>query len=223
MFNALLIATREASEEMDIHVADLVNKVVGVVRRAYDKDYIREYSGILRRSGIVASVYDLLHNHWDYLHPEVYIHLIREIPLHLDTEAEAYQEQLTRFLNQTLLTTFCEIPGIEEENDTSKKPPPEFTEFITTHRWDHPPYKYLIDVEELRMRLANKCSLQSCVVTIKVIMKGSIVITMFVPESTEIRNVAMDLEFIRKYSITRMVFKGMIVYSQVSQELSSSA
>ena len=222
-FRNLLIATRIATERMHmgISVDDLVDKVVGVCR-ACDNDYIMEYSDQLRRSGSVASVYDRLHCRWDYLHPDVYVHLIREIPLHLEKEAKAYQEQLARFLEQTLLTTFCKIPRIEEESDTSMKLPPEFTEFITTHRWD-PPYKYLDDVEELRMRLANKCSLQSCIVTIKLIMKGSIVITMFVPESTEIRNVAMDLEFIRKYSITRMVFKGVVVYSQVSQELSSSA
>ena len=210
-FQGLIIATCEATKATGISVNDLVDIVRAFVRVTRDKDYFMEYADHLRESKSVRSVFDRLRCHWDYLDPEIYGQIIDELSLsNLRPKFEAYEEELASFLDLTLVTDFCKIPRIEEEKDV--EPSLMFTECCSNLDLKN---MRLRDVEKYRIELANKCNLQSCAVTITRVRRGSVEITMLVPESTDLKNLLSDEEFIRKHSIVRMVFRGMVVYSQV--------
>lgn len=216
-FATLVNATCQAVEPL-MDVCGVVNKIMDlpVVGKARNKEYFMKYADDLRESRSVRAVFDRLRQHWDCLHPEVYISLIKELSLtHVKPVQEAYQTEYDEFLDRTPLSDFCAIPGIEEEKDSD--PPQGFTQYISKHLWQPPP-KYLRDVDDLRRNLANKCRLQSCAVTIVSIKKGCVVITMLLPAAVDLK-VASDLDFIREHSIIKMVFKDIIVYSQVSFDM----
>ena len=219
-FASLVNATRHATELQVNDAARVVDRIMDlpVVGKARDKEYLMEYADQLRESRSVPAVFDRLRCHWDYLHPEIYGSLVKEMSLtQVKPHPEDYQKELDNFLDQTALSDFCAIPGIEDEKDSD--PPPKFTRFISKHLWQPPP-KYLRDVENYRRELANKCSLQSCAVTIASIKPGCVIVSMLVPVETDLK-VASDLDFIREYSIVQMTFNGVVIYSQVSYGLAA--
>lgn len=183
-----------------------------IARGERDKAYFMEFTDDLRGSQSVKSLFDRLGCNWDYLHPEIYQPLIKMLSL-VDVEqvSDDYLGQWAAFVDQTPLSAFCKIPDIELEKDSD--PPPGFVEFVKKLNWEPPP-KYLRDVEKLRRKFARKCSLQSCAVTIVDHKIKCLIITMWVPKSTELY-IARDLHFIEEQSIVKMVFNGMIIYSQV--------
>ena len=211
-FEELVTATCGAIEEKGIDVRRVVDTIQGFISGERDNDYFMEFTDHLRKSGGVRSLFDRLCYNWDYLHPEVYGHLIWELSLHhLEQASSDYLGKWANFIDQTPLSAFCKIPDIKREKDSN--PPPGFTKCVMKLNWEPPP-KYLRDVEKLRRKHAGKCNLQSCAVTIVDLRLKCIVLTMWVPESTELY-VARDLQFIQQYSITQMVFNGMVIYSQV--------
>ena len=214
-FAKLRSAACTAVANTQIDVASFVNVIVGLpgVRGAHDRNFFMEHSDKLRESKSVHSVFDRLACHWDYLHPEMYGQLIRNMPALADLrpDEEAYRNELNGFLDQTPVDEFCKIPGIEHEKDTN--PPPGFTELVSKHIWNPPPPVSLRKVEEYRCKFAHTCNLQSCAVAIASIKLGSVIITMWVPESIELK---LTLEFINAHNIIHMVLGGIVVHSQVS-------
>ena len=178
------------------------------------EEFNMKYADHLCKSESIDALFVRLSPHWDYMHPEIYVSFIQYLPLtdDLKSQAEAYQRQLEGYLDRTLLTDFCNIQSIVVE-----KPPPTFVEMATNHQWDTQKI-YLRDVENFRREFASECRLQRCAVLIKKVVIGSVVITMFVPESTEL-SAALNQDFLRKFCIVHMVFNGRLVYSKVDQSL----
>ena len=202
-----------AIEGRGIDVDSVVDAIRGLAHGERDKAYFIEFTDYLCGSRGVPALFDRLCCNWDYLHPEIYRPLVRELSLTGDVEqaAKDYHEMLVAFVDQTPLAAFCRIPDIEVEKEGD--PPPGFVKHVKKLNWEPPP-KYLRDVENLRRKFARKCNLQSCVVTIVDLKMKCMIITMWVPKSIELY-VARDLHFITEHSIVQMVFNGMIVYSQV--------
>ena len=216
-FEELISLTCKAIEDRGMDVDHVVDAIRGlpIARGERDKEYFMEFADHLRGSNGVPALFDRLCCNWDYLHPEIYRPLTRKLSLtNVEQITDDYLEKWAAFLNQTPLTAFCKIPDIELEKD--KDPPPGFVQFVKKLNWEPPP-KYLRDVDKLRRKFAKKCSLQSCVVTIVDLRLKCIVITMWVPKYVELY-VARDMHFIEEQSILKMVFNGMIVYSQVSHD-----
>ena len=218
-----MTSTRQAIDCIDppLDVCAVVDRIIGLppFDKARNKGFFMEYAGKLRTSESTHVVFDRIRCHWDYLHPEIYESLVEEMPLtNVKPCQEDYQRKLDYFLDQTLLSDFCAIEGIDEEKDSD--PPPKFTQCVSRHLWQPPPM-FLRDVENFRREFANKCNLQSCAVTITSIKPHhSVLVTMFVPAETDLK-VASDLDFIREHSIVQMIFNGVIVYSQVSKLLTT--
>ena len=212
-FAQLKSAIREAVANSDLDVCHFVNLIVDlpVLFEAQDTTFIKAACDQLRGSSSVDSVFDRVGFHWDFLHPAIYGHLIKELHLtNLEPKKEAYQKILDRFLEQTPVDKFLKIPRIKGEY---VDPPPNFKELVTKHLWNPPPPVSLRDVEDFRIEFVNKCDLRSCAVAIADLNLGSIITTMWVPESVEFK---VTSEFIREHSITRIVLDGTIVYTQVS-------
>ena len=78
--------------------------------KEHDELYLTKHSDNLRESKSVAAVFDRLRFHWDYLHPDLYGHLIAEFELsQVSPMLEEYQINLCEFLDQMLLKDFCEV------------------------------------------------------------------------------------------------------------------
>ena len=215
-FAKLKNATCTAVENKGIGVRKFINRIVDlpVNLERQDKEFFIERADVIRKSESVPAVFDRLRFHWDYLHPDIYGHLIDEFSLtDVSPTLTNYQNELDLFLSQTLLTEFCKVEGEGESVD----PPSNFKYLVTTHLC--PPPVYLRHVEVFRRKFANYCGLKSCAVMVVGIVEGSIVITMLVPESVESTIRSLDPEFIKVHSITHIMFKGFTVYSQVSIEL----
>ena len=215
-FKQLRNATCTAVANTPIDVTSLVDMIMGLpgVRGAHDRKFFMKYADKLRESKSVHSVFDRLACHWDYLHPDIYCQLIREMPelMNLKLKEEAYRNELNNFLDRTPVDEFCKIPGIEQEKD--RDPPPGFRKSVSKHIWKPPPPVCLRNVEDFRCKFAHKCNLQSCAVVIASLKPGSVIITMWVPESIELN---ITPEFINAHSIVHMVLDGIIVHSQVSR------
>ena len=202
-----------AIEDRGIDVGSVVDAIRGLARGVRDKSYLMEFTDDLRESRGVPSLFDRLCYNWDYLHPEIYRPLVRELSLTGDVEqaTKDYLEKRDAFVDQTPLAAFCRIPDIKVEKEDD--PPPGFVKHVMKINWEPPP-KYLRDIENLRREFARKCNLQSCAVTVVDLKMKCMIITMWVPKSIELY-FARDLHFITEHSIVQMVFNGMIVYSQV--------
>ena len=217
MFGNLVHNTRDGVVFKGLGVHGIIDIIVDLpeVGGSRDKSYFNAHADDLRCSKTVQAVFDRLRQHWDYLHPEIYGHLITELSLaSLELVRDDYQTALDNFLNHTLLSEFCAIGEIAAEREG--EPPQGFTECVTKHTWEPPP-KFLRDVEDLRRQFAHGCNLQSCAVTVVRIRRGCTSITFLVPESTQLK-IASDPEFIRDHCIIRVIFKGNVVYTEVSLE-----
>ena len=215
-FKNLKTATCTAVEKKGVGLAELVDGVVDLPAvEEQDDDFFIKRADDIRKSESVPAVFDRLHRHWDYLHPDIYGHLIDEFSLtDVSPKLTKYQRKLDLFLDRTLLTDFCRVEGRRMRLIT---PPANFALLVTKHL--HPPPVYLRDVEVFRRKFADYCGLKSCAVMVVGIVEGSIVITMLVPESVESTTRSLDSEFIKVHSITHIMFKGFAMYSQVSIEL----
>lgn len=214
MFGTLVRKTRDGVSDKRVGVQEMVDIIVDLpeVGGGRDRGYFNKHADDLRGSKSIPAVFDRIRQHWDYLHPEIYGLLIRELLLtHLQLVRDDYQRALDHFLNYTPLSEYCSIEGIAEEREG--EPPLGFTECVTKHKWEPPP-RFLRDVENLRRRFAYCCNLQSCAVTVVGIRRGCTSITFLVPESTQL-DIASDSEFIRDHGITRITFKGNTVYTEV--------
>ena len=209
-FKKLIDATCKAIERKELSVGDVVD-TIRTALGARDKIFFMQNP--LRKCECIPRVFDYLCCHWDYLHPDIYFSLIEDLSLDdVEQIKTDYQMKLNRFLDETLLSDFCLIPQVRKEKD--EDPPDGFKECVTKHDWEPPP-KRLREVDDLRKKLAYKCSLQSCAVTIADIKTGSIVITMLVPAGVEL-SVAADLDFMTEYNIIEMTFAGKLIYLKVS-------
>ena len=215
-FAKLKTAACTAVESMGIGVRKFIDRIVDlpVNLEKRDEEFFIERADVIRKSESVPAVFDRLRFHWDYLHPDIYGHLIDEFSLtDVSPTLTNYQRELDLFLDRTLLTEFCKVEGKGESIDR----PANFAVLVTTHL--RPPPVYLRDVEVFRRKFAHYCGLKSCAVMVVGIVEGSIVITMLVPESIESTIRSLDPGFIKVHSITHIMYKVFTVYSQVSIEL----
>ena len=215
-FKTLKTATCTAVEKKGVGLAELIDGIVDLPAvEEQDDVFLMKHADYIRKSEIVPVVFDRLHRHWDYLHPDIYGHLIDEFSLtDVSPTLTNYQRELDLFLDRTLLTDFCRVEGRRRR---PVHPPANFALLVTKHI--HPPPVYLRDVEVFRREFADYCGLKSCAVMVVGIVEGSIVITMLVPESVGSTIRSLEPGFIKVHSITHIMFKGFAVYSQVSIEL----
>ena len=214
-FGDLVRGTRDQVVTKRIGVQEIVDIIFDLpgVGGGCDRNYFISHADDLRGSKSVSAVFDRIRQHWDYLHPEIYSLLIRELQLaRLSLVVEDYQTALDNFLEHTPLAEFCSIEEIRQEAEGD--PPKGFTQCVTKHEWEPPP-KNLRHIEKLRRRFASCCNLQSFAVTVVGIQRGCTSVTFLVPESAKL-NIASDSEFIEDHGITRITFKGNTVYTQVS-------
>ena len=111
-FAELKNATRTAIETIGTSVRKLIDKIMDlpVDFEEHDELYLTEHSDDLRESKSVAAVFDRLRFHWDYLHPDLYAHLIAEFELSsVSPMLEAYQKDLSEFLDRMPLKEFCDV------------------------------------------------------------------------------------------------------------------
>lgn len=207
-FTNLKNATRRAIEKTQISLNKLIDKVfdLPVVFEDRDEKFFVKNTDYIRKSESVPAVFDRLRFHWDYLHPDIYGHLIEEFSLtDLSPQLEAYQSQLDGFLDRTLVTEFSRIERKIPDDDNSKQ-----YSLVTQHNWSPP--VYLREVENFRRTFAHKFDLKSCAAIVVGIMGGSVIITLLVPESMKLE---VTSEFVKSHCITEIVFRGITVYSQV--------
>ena len=75
---------------------------------------------------------------------------------------------------------------------------------------------YLKDVEEFRRDVAQNYSLRQWAVLLVALGKGSVMISILVPVSAESQIKSTEPEFFKKHKITKMVFNGSFITSEVS-------
>ena len=205
-----------AVEEKGIGVTELIDEIVDLPAvEEQDDDFFMKRADDIRKSEIVPAVFDRLHRHWDYLHPDIYGHLIAEFSLtDVSPKLTKYQRKLDLFLDRTLLTDFCRVEGRRMRLVT---PPANFALLVTKHFRLCPPPVYLRDVEVFRREFADFCGLKSCAVMVVGILEGSVIITMLVPDTIESTIRFLDPEFIRVHNITHIMLNDLTVYPQVSE------
>ena len=122
----------------------------------HDEEYLTKHTDNLRESKSVPAVFDCLHFHWDYLHPDIYDYLITEFNLSsVSPRLATYQRELDAFLDGTLLKVFCKVEKMRKRHIN---PPTGFTKLVTEHRWNPP--VYLRAVENFRKDFADYFNLR---------------------------------------------------------------
>ena len=201
-----------AVEKKGVDVTELIDGIIDLPAvEEQDNDFFMKRADDIRKSESVPAVFDRLHRHWDYLHPDIYGHLIAEFSLtDVSPKLAKYQRELDLFLDITLLTEFYRVEGRRRP----VHPPANFALLVTKHI--RPPPVYLRDVEIFRREFADYCGLKRCAVMVVGIVEGSIIITMLVPESVESTIRFLDPEFIKVHSINHIMFKDFTVCCQVN-------
>ena len=211
-FAELKNATCSAVEKEKIHVSMLVDKIVDlpVDFEEHDQNYLKEHSENLRNCPSVPALFVHLRFHWDYLHPDLYSHLVEEFKLSsVSPKVEVYQRNLDGFLDRTPLEEFCEVEKMRQRHINCNTPE-GFAQIVTGHCWDPP--IYLRDIENFRVELADYFCLKKCAVMVVAMLKGSAILAMWVPESIESKIKSVDPNFISKHAIVYMEFQCSVVY-----------
>lgn len=212
-FAELKNATCSAIVNQGILVDTLVTKITDlpIDFEECDKDFLETHSNELRNCPSVPDLFVRLRFHWDYLHPDLYGHLIEEFNLlSLNPNVQAYQKDLDDFLDRTLLEDFCVVEPLRKRHINCQNAPEGFVQCVTGHCWDPP--VYLRDVENFRLDFADYFCLKKCAVMIVGIIKGSVILAMWVPKSIKSKIESLDSNFLSKHTIVFMEFHCKIIY-----------
>ena len=220
-FAELKEATCSALVKQGILIDELVTKITDlpIDFEEYDKDFLEEHSNNLYSCQSIPALFVCLRFHWDYLHPDIYGHLIEEFNLlDLNPNVRAYQKDLDCFLDRTLLEDFCVVERPRKRYFNCHNAPEGFAQCVTGHCWDPP--VYLRHVEYFRQEFADYLSLKQCAAVVVGIIKGSVILAMWVPKSIKSKIESVDPNFLSKHTIVFMEFQCNIVYIKVSVTIS---
>lgn len=216
-FSELKNDTCSAIVKEGISVKTLVTKIIDlpIDFEEYDKIFLKKNSSELRSCSDVPALFVYLRFHWDYLHPDLYGHLIDEFDLHsLIPKLQAYRKDLDDFLDKTLLEDFCQIQPLRKRHITGCNVPEKFVQYVSGHCWDHP--VFLRAVEKFRLDFADYFSLNKCAAVVVDILNGSVILAMWVPKSIESKIKSVDSNFLSKHNIVYMELQYNIIYMKVS-------
>ena len=219
MFKYLKEEVSEQLELSDVNIEDIRDVVTDLpppIKEQYEH-FIMEHAATFVECQCISMLFIQLNSKWDYLHFDILEHIISECDSSLDevvmTYLGAYRKEIKDFMTYTTLKKFCTA---DKTSDRSIEPPQNFVMVVTNHLWGEPTYLYQVD--EFRRTFAYKYNLRDCAVSLVCLGLGSVVITMFVPESIwSILKVESGVEeFCAEHSIFYFEVGGVSIYSQVS-------
>ena len=216
-FAELKKATCSAIAKQGIPVDELVTTITDlpIDFEKCDIDFLEERSNNLYSCQSIPALFVHLRFHWDYLHPDLYRHLIKEFNLlSLNPNVQAYQSDLDDFLDRTLLKDFCVVEPPRQRYIDCRNAPKGFVQCVTGHCWDPP--VFLRRVEDFRQGFADYFGLKQCAAMVVSMIKGSVILAMWVPKSIKSKIESVDPNFLSKHIIVFMEFQCNIVYMKVS-------
>ena len=204
---------RDGSEAVSVSTAvDKILNSTTAVWTPHERTMLKENRAMLRSSEDIQGVLDCLGIDWDYLNPGIYQNIINDFSLHCLKERLAkYRAELRDFMNETPIKVFSAVVGMEVEDQCIPK---GFKNLVTHHNWKSP--VYLKDVEIFRQEVASKYGLQQCAVLLVALGKGSVIINLLVPITTENLIKSTDPEFFMNHNIMKMTFNGSLVTPKVN-------
>ena len=213
---------QEVSEQLEsacVNIKDLCDVVTDLPPhiKGQHEDFIMKYASKFDECKCISMLFIQLNSKWDYLHFDILEHIIIEYRSSMEEVRKiylgAYQKEIQDFMQYTTLKKFCTV---EKMSQHYIEPPPYFVIAVTKHSWEEPTYLYQVD--NFRKTFAHRYNLHDCAVSLVCLGLGSVVITMFVPES--IRKIleyeSGVEEFCAEHSIFHFEVGDVSIYGQVS-------
>ena len=181
-FNSLKEKTIQGLERCRIEVM-IVVYMLTTIPAVQEHGFLEEKQKKLNESTNHWELFGKLNFYWNYLSYDLLEHLIEELALKHDWfqtvagEMAVYKKDLEDFRKHTTLVLYCEVDPRTLDED----PPPRFRKMVV--KFDLPGTATLEDLEEFRRQYASSYNLQTCVMMLNRIKKGSFTVTWFIPAS----------------------------------------
>lgn len=140
--------------------------------------FLKENLPTFLKAENLEEIFMHLNLYWNFIDYSLLDYIIdRFCSADLKKDMHEYKSELGEFRR---VTTISQVIG---SWPGKVDPPPSFTEFTSTLDRDASTFT-LEELEELRMKICNEFSLSSFILMFRGVVKGSLIITWFVPSST---------------------------------------
>ena len=206
-FNSLKKLTIKGLEKCQIAITTVVYTLTTILTVQEHKSFLKENQKSLNESSNHWELFGKLNLYWNYLIYDLLENLVEELTLEHEWfqtvagEMAVYKNDLEEFRRRTTLLLFCEADPRTLDED----PPPGFRKMVVKFDWTEA--TTLEDLEEFRRRYASSYNLQTCVMMLNSIKKGSFTVTWFIPASVlEILRKEIDVAVVilEEFSVTRL-------------------
>ena len=206
----------ELLEASKIGVKDVVYELstLKASERDEHKVFLKEQLKELRKREDHMELFSDLNLYWTYLSPHFLRHLVNEIsPLNfLQSDMEAYMEDLFTFRKRTPLDLFCDV------EKKCLEQPKGFEKVVVKFKQVKPTKEKLTlqDIEEFRVRYAHCYQLREFAIMLKEEVKQmSFVVTFFIPESiSKLLRTDVPVELLREFGATKLKIAQICVFTE---------
>ena len=174
-----------------------------------DKFILTVWRDTLRGLEKMEELFVLLSVHWNYLHPEIYNHFIKEFKLssRVSDECTKYCEEVNTFLCHTCVIKFYDTVGKTEWQEEIEL---MLVTQVNQHKWDPP--VHLNEVDLFRKQNAHYCNLQQCA---EIVVAKTLAPKIMGGKRAVDQDLLLVLKIIRVYRESR----GIPMQSQVSENV----
>ena len=218
-FALLRTATQEELEKAGVSVDALLDTLYNLptAKKELHRDFLMKYEKHFEECENIRSIFRKLGTFWNYMNIDILAHFINKFSLQcLCTQLKSYDDELEHFMDHTTIEEYYEV----EADKNQMEAPKGFIENVSTHNWESP--IYLKRVDEFRRMYAREYDLHACAVILVSIHRGSLVITMMVPESVLAMVNSTGTEFFKEHGIVHLQLNGTCVYKQASRPASDT-
>ena len=214
-FNDLVRNARDIFQKL-VKVSDLVYELTTLPAREKDehKMFLKENLAKLRKSEDHKALFAELNLYWNYLSPQLFIHLVKVFAKRhkdlsrVNNELEIYQRNLSQFREQTPLKLFSEIETVDVET------PDGFSKLLVKFEENISVDTTLQDVEEFRKKYAKHYGLRDfALILIAAVKVESFVISFFVPHYVvDMLRENLPMDICEEFCITKLEICGCCLF-----------
>ena len=186
-------------------------------REEHIKQYIKDNLPQLYEAKSIPEIFGLLNIRWNYLHYDLLQHII-DLYGSDDTKElmKSYIKNVKSFQQETTLAMFWEATDPGHMSDMAESSREKLAKVVTIHE-DLTSGSLLKSIEVFRLKFAREISLHECVVVMKDILPGSVVVVWLIPAkgANTLKNRVKEgtVKFFKQHHILELRIDDVIVYS----------
>lgn len=210
-FDELKDAIRECLERHKISVSKVAD-VLTSVSVDYDNEhklFLESHISTFYKADTHFELFGTIKSHLNYLDPSLLDLLVIKLKLmEVKVQMEAYKSDLQQFRMKTPLASFCKT-----RKGKRIEIPPEFEVVAAEFAWPNDDDVTLEVVEKFRQEYASHFNLRQSAMMLAEILRGSYIITWFIPKSlVEKMKGEIPKAILKEFYVTKLKIAGICVY-----------